>query len=418
MSAVCDCLVLGDGITGATFAALVAKAGYRTVLLACEPRQTPASALSLMPASYPTLQRLEVVDALRRSGCPKKLGVRWFDSDGEEDYSVYFCDFEPYESAQTWQVRRDEFEEMLLHHARSRGVAHLAELKRLEPMWDGRRLVGMLCELSEGGPYEQYARITVDLSGRTAVADSAPSASNQATGERVMISGLYRGAQREAAADEGTSLMFQTRRRDGWFRYIPLSDNLVSIGAMTDWSADALRDEPPADAFEELLVDCPAVAERLVDAELIGELTPTRYGPQSIVAYADDGRLIIGDALRAADPLVGAGPFLALKAGEWAADVVVEALRATDLSAARLGRWIPTFEDAQQRFQRIAGALHTSGFDWKELLARLAAHRAGVANFFAGKVFDDATIQACAALGGCSQERNTPDQPPHVSNTA
>jgi len=417
LSAVCDCLVLGDGITGATFAALVAKAGYRTVLLACEPRQSPASALSLMPASHPTLQRLEIVDALRRSGCPKKLGVRWFDSDGEELYSVYFCDFEPYESAQTWQVRRDEFEEMLLHHARSRGVAHLAELKRLEPMWDGRRLVGMLCELSEGGPYEQYARITVDLSGRTAAEGTSPVPSETPT-ERVMISGLYRGAQREAAADEGTSLMFQTSRRDGWFRYIPLADNLVSVGAMTDWSAGALRDEPPADAFEELLVDCPAVAERLVDAELIGELTAAPYGVHAIAAHADDGRLIIGDALRGADPLVGAGPYLALKAGEWAADVVVEALRATDLSAARLGRWIPTFEDAQQRFQRISAALHTPGFDWKELLARTAAHRAGVANFFAGKVFDDSTIRACAALGSGGPEPHTPDQPPHVSHNA
>lgn len=417
MSAVCDCLVLGDGITAAAFAALVAKAGYRTVLLSCG-EQRGSSALSLMPAAHSTLQRLEVVDALRRGGCPKKLGVRCLASDGGEAYSVYFCDLEPYESAQTWQVRQDEFEEMLVQQARHRGVAHIGELVRLEPMWDGRRLVGMLCQLAEGGPYEQYARITLDLSGGTATAVTASAERPQAPAARVMISGLYRGARREPAADEGTTLLFQTARRDGWFRYTPLSDNLVSVGAIADWDADALRGEPPADAFEDLLVDCPAVAERLVDAELTGELMPAAHPQRTVELHADDGRLVIGDALRFADPLLDAGPFLALKAGEWAADVVVEALRATDLSAPRLGRWMATFEEAQARFQLLASVLHAPGFDWKELLPKLSAHRAGLAQLFAGKVFEEPAIQACHALGDWRKERGTPDPPPHVSHTA
>lgn len=415
MSAVCDCLVLGDGITGATFASLIAKAGYRTVLVSGAAQRSATSALSLMPAALSTLQRLEVVDALRRGDCPKKLGVRWCDYQGAEAYSVYFCDFEPYESAQTWQVRREEFEEMLVHQARNRGVAHFADLQKIEPMWDGERLVGMLCERSEGGEYEQYARVTLDLVGLT----KPPAGASQelAVGsERVMVSGLYRGARREAAADEGTSLLFQTRRRDGWFRYIPLSDNVVSIGAIGDWRPEALRDEPAADVFEDLLVDCPAVAERLVDAELLGELNAATHSLMPIAVDGRDGHLIVGDALVHADPLLGAGPLLALKAGEWAADVVVEALRATDLSAARLGRWIPTFNDAQQRFALMSSVLLSPGFDWKELLAQLPNHRAGLANLFAGKVFEEATIQACDALSAWRNERDAAD-PPRVPNS-
>lgn len=394
MSAVCDCLILGDGITAATFAALIAKAGYRTVLISCGPKSPATNALSLMPASLATLQRLEVVDALRRGDCPKKLGVRWCDYLGAEIYSVYFCDFEPYESAQTWQVRQDEFEEMLIQQARKRGVVHIEDLKKIEPMWDGPRLVGMLCDRAEGGAYEQYARVTLDLAGLTAKPENAPGRSAR----RVMISGLYRGARRELAADEGTSLLFQTQRRDGWFRYLPLADNVVSVGALGDWTAQDLREEPPADVFEDLLVDCPAVAERLVDAELKGELTPTTHFVQPIEAVARDGHLVVGDALANADPLVGAGPLLALKAGEWAADVVVEALRATDLSAARLGRWIPTFNEAQERLALMADVLHKPGFDWKTLLAQLPNHRLGLSNLFAGKLFEEATIQACDAL--------------------
>jgi flavin-dependent dehydrogenase len=410
MSAVCDCLVLGDGITGATFAALIAKAGYRTVLISCGEKGPANSALSLMPAALSTLQRLEVVDALRRGDCPKKLGVRWCDYRGEEVYSVYFCDYGPYESAQTWQVRRDELEEMLVQQARKRGVAHFADLKKLEPMWDGARLVGMLCEREEGGEYEQYARVTLDLAGLTKKhAPSTPA--DDAACQRVMVSGMYRGALREVAADEGTSLLFQTQRRDGWFRYIPLADNMVSIGAIGDWRAEDLRDALPADVFEDLLVDCPAVAERLVDAELLGELTAATHALRPLAVEANVGHLLVGDASIGTDPLVGAGPLLALKAGEWAADVVVEALRATDLSAARLGRWIPTFNDAQQRMLLVSKLLNTPGFDWKELLARFPAHRAGIANLFAGKVLEEATIQACDAISAWQNEQGVSDSP-------
>lgn len=414
MSAVCDCLVLGEGITGASFAALVAKAGYRTVLVSTRTKTPFAGALSLMPASFGTLHRLEVVDALRRSDCPKKLGLRWFDSAGADAYSVYFCDFDPFESAQSWQVRQEEFGEMLLHQARSRGVTYIDDLKSMEPMWDGSRLVGMLCQRNDGTQYEHYARVTVDTVGMTAAAKSDTSDASS----RVMISGMYRGAQREKAADEGATLLFQSQRGDCWFRYIPLADNLASVSAIGDLTPGTKQGSLPEDLFEDELVECPAVAERLVDAELVGELTVATHSMTPAAAHADNGRLIIEDALACSDPLIGAGPLLALKAGEWAADVVVEALRATDLSAARLGRWISSFEAAQQRFAVMATRLHAPGFDWKEFLERYAAHRAGIANLFAGKVLEDSAIQFCDALGGGPNGRSNPGEPSPIPHNA
>jgi flavin-dependent dehydrogenase len=410
MSAVCDCLVVGDGITAASFAALVAKAGYRTLMVSRRDKASSQQALSLLPAAFPTLHRLEIVEALRRGDAPKKLGLRWFDHSGDEAYSVFFCDFDPYESAQTWHVRQDELQEMVVQQAMKRGVALADELTSLEPMWDGARLVGLNCHRPDGSHYEQYARVTMDTTGLTSLAGPAADQAIEPSA-RVMISGLYRGAMREPTED-GATLLFQMLNRDGWFRYIPVADNLVSLAAISDRCSAALRGNLAADVYEDLLVECPAAAERLVDAELVGELRVTKHASRSINVTADSGRLAIGDALAFADPLLGAGSFLALKAGEWCADVVVEAMRATDLSAERLGRWIPSFAAAEQRLSTLSEVLHTPGFCWKDLLARFASQRAGLANLFAGKVFDESVMRFCDDLAAWQRERHSPNAPP------
>ena len=58
----------------------------------------------------------------------------------------------------------------------------------------------------------------------------------------------WEGAYRDTGKDEGATIVLQTANRQGWFWYIPLHDNRVSVGVVAPF--DYLfkgRDQPRAD---------------------------------------------------------------------------------------------------------------------------------------------------------------------------
>ena len=42
----------------------------------------------------------------------------------------------------------------------------------------------------------------------------------------------WEGAYRDTGRDEGATLVIQTGNKKGWFWYIPLHDNIVSVGVV------------------------------------------------------------------------------------------------------------------------------------------------------------------------------------------
>jgi flavin-dependent dehydrogenase len=77
---------------------------------------------SLIPYTWFTLNRLGVVDWLRKSACPKKYSVQFVSITGKVSQPFYFFQTIKHECAQTWQVWRSEFDQMLLDNAVSKGV--------------------------------------------------------------------------------------------------------------------------------------------------------------------------------------------------------------------------------------------------------------------------------------------------------
>ncbi|MFQ5349056.1 MAG: NAD(P)/FAD-dependent oxidoreductase, partial [Thermoanaerobaculia bacterium] len=122
ISAQYDVVVAGGGPAGAAVATLVAQRGHRVLLgeRATEPRFKVGE--SLMPATYPIFERLGVLDRMRESAFPAKHSVQFFGPGGRAGTPFYFSEFDPAESSQTWQVRRSEFDAMLLENAAEHGV--------------------------------------------------------------------------------------------------------------------------------------------------------------------------------------------------------------------------------------------------------------------------------------------------------
>ncbi len=72
-----DCIVMGGGPAGSTAATLVAEAGFSTLLVerATMPRLHVGE--SLMPETYWIFERLGVLDQMKASCYPQKVGVQF-----------------------------------------------------------------------------------------------------------------------------------------------------------------------------------------------------------------------------------------------------------------------------------------------------------------------------------------------------
>src|SRR5271154_3710241 len=139
-----DVLIIGAGPAGTTAAALLAEKGHRVLVLEREKFPRYHIGESLLPFTYQPLQRLGLIDRMRKSAFVKKYSVQFVSPSGRASLPFYFFNRYDRESvAQTWQVLRSEFDQMLLDNARGKGAQVKEETTVLELLKDGPRVVGV-----------------------------------------------------------------------------------------------------------------------------------------------------------------------------------------------------------------------------------------------------------------------------------
>ena len=141
----------------------------------------------------------------------------------------------------------------------------------------------------------------------------------------------YRGALRDPGIDEGSTTVAMVPER-GWFWYIPLPDDVVSVGVVAE--KDYLFGQPRdlADIFHGEVEKNLWIKQHLAQGRQFGKYHTTREYSYRGEYSAEDGLVLVGDAFAFLDPVFSSGVYLALKSGELAADAVHEALLAGDVS--------------------------------------------------------------------------------------
>ena len=161
-----DVIVIGGGPAGSTAAAVLAMKGRRVLLLEKEKFPRYHIGESLIPYTYFTLERLGVLDKLKRTRFVRKYSVQFVRQAGEVSTPFYFTQNWDHPSSSTWQVVRSEFDQMLLDNAREKGVEVIEEMAVREPIRENGRVVGVRGTDKQGRPFEVRAPVTVDASGR------------------------------------------------------------------------------------------------------------------------------------------------------------------------------------------------------------------------------------------------------------
>ena len=389
-----DTIVIGGGPAGSTVATLVAEQGYRVLLL--ERATTPQFKIgeSLIPATYWTFKRLGMLEKLRTSHFPQKYSVQFYSRTGKGSTPFYFFQTNPHESAVTWQVLRSEFDEMLLDNAKEKGVEVRRGVGVREVLFEGDTATGVVTQNTDGTRETLNATVIVDSTGqRSLIGRQLNLNTIEPNLKMASLFTHYEGGHRDEGIDEGATLILHTEEKDSWFWSIPLPYNRTSIGVVGELDY-LLQNRRDADGrldtqkiFNEELEKCMPLKQRLEGAKQLLPMQTTKDFSYRASRIAGNNWVLVGDAFGFLDPVYSTGLFLALKSGEMAADVIIEAFQKDDFSEAQLGSFGPAFVDGMEAFRKLVYAFYTKEFSFARFLSEYPEHQGGIVDILSGDVF-------------------------------
>ena len=405
-----EVVVIGGGPAGATAAAVAAQRGRRVALFERERFPRFHVGESLIPETFGVFERLGMLDALRGSRFVEKHSVQFVNERGVLSEPFYFADHKPQESSQTWQVRRSEFDEMMLRNAARLGVDVHEGARVLEVLFDGTgseaRARGVRVQDEAGLVRTVEADVVVDASGQGAMIQSRLGLRDwDQELKKAAIWSYWKGATRGTGRDEGATLVLQLDEKQGWFWYIPLHDDIVSVGVVA--GHDYLfknRATKDSDAiYREEISRCPGLIPRLEQAEMIEPVRVAKEYSYRSRQVAGKGWVLVGDAFGFLDPLYSSGILLALKSGELAGDAVADALGAGDTTAERLGAWAPDFIRGMERMRRLVVEFY-DGFNFGKFVKRHPHLKGHITDMLIGDLFNERVDEIVAPLDEMRRE--------------
>ncbi len=384
-----DVLIIGGGPAGSTAAAVLAELGRRVLVLEKETFPRYKVGESLLPYCYYTLQRLGLARRMARSHFTKKFSVQFVTMDGRVSAPFYFFQHLKHAAARTWQVVRSEFDQMLLDNARAKGAAVLEGTAVRELLHEGQAVAGVQAKGPDGQMRRFRAPITIDASGRDAFAmNRLDWKVRDPHLQKISVWTYYRGAVRDPGLDAGATTVAYLPQK-GWFWYIPLPDDLVSVGIVAERQY-LYRDGRDLEAIFQREIEANQwIRKHLTSGQVAGPYRVTGDYSYMSRRCAADGLVLAGDAMGFLDPVFSSGVFLALRGGELAAEAADAALSAGDVGAARFDDYGQQLQAGMAAMRKLIYAFYDEAFSFGSLLRKHPNLRPDLTDCLIGNLFRD-----------------------------
>ena len=419
-----DTLIIGGGPAGASAAAVLAEFGHRVLVLEREKFPRYHIGESLIPFTYGPLERLGLIPRMKASCFQKKYSVLFVQPDGKASQPFYFFNRYDRETvAQTWQVLRSEFDQMLLDHARAKGAEVMEEVTVKELIRAPRssrreeapskterktsneesneslltsaatgRVAGVRAQLKSGEVAEFRAPITLDCTGKesfTAVRNGWRMKDPYLN--KIAVWTYYKASKREPGIDEGqTTVAFVPEK--GWFWHIPMHNDMGSGGVVAEGkylTRGGMRD--PKAMFHREAGENLWIKDHLSVGASTGDYYVTSEYSFHSRHCGSEGLLLVGDAFAFLDPVFSSGLMLALKSGVLAADEVHRALAEGDFSPSRFADYARFMRAGVENMRKLVYAFYNPSFSFKDVIMKYPDAAGEITDCLSGDVNKDFT---------------------------
>lgn len=320
----CDVFVIGGGPAGTTIATLLAERGLDVALAEKDTHPRFHIGESLLPMNLELFEKLGVLDQIKAIGM-RKPGVEFTSPAHEHPVTLNFSDAWDKTYPHAYQVLRSEFDKILFDRCVASGARAMQACRVARVGFDPEDGVSVTT-LDENGERQWKARYVVDASGRDTFLGNRLTIKRR--NRKHASAALYchfEGARRLPGEAQGNISIFWFKH--GWFWFIPLQNDLNSVGVVCSPEYLRTRQTAPREFLLQTIALCPALQDRLKEARLATEVSATGNYSYDSTQMTGDRYLMIGDAYAFVDPVFSSGVYLAMRSAFLGADLVEASLR-------------------------------------------------------------------------------------------
>ncbi|HYH80878.1 MAG TPA: NAD(P)/FAD-dependent oxidoreductase, partial [Longimicrobium sp.] len=320
-------LVIGGGPAGSTAATLLAREGLRVTLLEREVFPRYHIGESLLVALNHIFDVLGLREKLEAHGFQKKTGA--FFEWGAERWLFDWGNL-PGPHRSSFQVKRSEFDQILLEHSKEQGVTVHEGVAVRGIRFDGDRPVAATWQAADGGETGEIEfDYVVDASGRSGIMANRylNSRRHNKAFQNIAVWGYYRGVHHPDVGLVGPILVGSIA--EGWTWTIPLHDGTTSVGLVVHekYFQEQKKTRTVEEIFHEGVGRSRLASDAIAGAELVSDVRVEGDYSYLSDVLAGPGYFLAGDSAAFLDPLLSSGVHLATYSGMLAAASISSIVR-------------------------------------------------------------------------------------------
>jgi len=399
-----EVVVAGGGPAGSSTANFLRQRQRRVLLLEREKFPRFHIGESLLPFGNDLWRELGVFEKMDRLYIHKP-GAKFIHEESGAAFTYCFDKAIRAGNPYAYQVKRADFDKMLLDHAASLGV-EVRQQTAVEDVAFGADGVTVRAIADDGQRYEVRAAVFVDATGRDALIAGRRQLKvpDGVITTNVAVHTMYRNVDRSQGADAGNIIigLFD----GGWWWMIPFKDGDTSIGMVFEKSfTKANRGLSSAALMDAALEHLPHLKHYLRDATRLLPVGAQGNWSYRSTQFYGERLLMVGDAAAFVDPLFSTGVLFAIHGAKFAAAHIDAALRDGDF---RAERFAPYQDECIRGMDLFKGLVHEFyAQNLRRVLLASAQHPticAVITSLLAGDVYKPAMWQSIVKKHGFSQE--------------